>query len=626
MKFILSFLFFIIASLVVAQPNFGITGYATENGGTTGGQGGTTVTVSTLSDLKNYAQSDNKYIIMVDGTISNGTSGDMIDVGSNTSIIGMGNTAFLKGIGLQIKNNSNIIIQNIKMTFVGLSNPLVVNQGDLISIHTSGTNIWIDHCEFYSEDPNVQTNKDKYDGLLDIKQQTGYITISWCYFHDHWKCGLVGAADDDLWDQRLVTYHHNYYKNIKYRMPMYRGATGHFFNNYLTKVEDASEIRAGTCVRVEKNYYENFHYAIYTPSDAKGYTERIDNYLDAAQPRAFPGNCTANIPYDYSAVLTTNAQDVKSIVLQYSGVGQIGDDCNGDPQGSAYIDQCGVCVGGNTGVTPCVVDCNGDQDGMATLDECGICSGGNTGVQACPGAIQGEDFCGADGVLETDNAGFIGDGYLNLLNANGSSALWNIVSATAQTASIDIRYANGGTAARGMNILVNGSVQVALQGNVTGAWTNWISETVSLNLLQGVNSIELTATDAGGGPNIDAFIFNSNGLTNSGCIVDCNGILGGFARLDDCNVCSGGNTGVTPCVVVTQTISLNKGWNMIGCPLEGSTNIEDALSSVWQYIEAVKGMDTFYIQTQPAPLNLLTQLIWGEGYFIKVSSDCTLTW
>ena len=51
---------------------------------------------------------------------------------------------------------------------------------------------------------------------------------------------------------------------------MYRGSVGHFFNNYIVGAQDATEIRAGTCVRVEKNYYEALHYSIYTPSDSAG--------------------------------------------------------------------------------------------------------------------------------------------------------------------------------------------------------------------------------------------------------------------------------------------------------------------------------------------------------------------
>jgi hypothetical protein len=58
-------------------------------------------------------------------------------------------------------------------------------------------------------------------------------------------------------------------------------------------------------------------------------------------------------------------------------------DCNGDFGGTAFLDNCGTCVGGNTGNTACAADCNGDFGGTAFLDNCGICVGGNTGDVAC---------------------------------------------------------------------------------------------------------------------------------------------------------------------------------------------------------------------------------------------------
>lgn len=324
-KYCLAVLLVIASLQIYAQPNFNIAGFATQNGGTTGGQGGPTVTVNNYNDLKSYAESASTYIIMVEGTITNGAGGGQIRVKSNKSIIGVGNDAFLSGVGIDISSHNNIIIQNLKITLVGTSTPANVNGGDCIGISGTSKNIWIDHCELYSENPDVQTDIDKYDGLIDIKEQSGFITISWCYLHDHHKGCLVGASDSDLYSDRKITYHHNYFNKVKLRVPMYRGSTGHFFNNYIYAAKSASEIRAGTCVRVEKNYYESFsENAIYTPNDARGYTERIDNYLSKSQSRPYPGNCTASIPYDYSSFLTTNTNDVKTLVTQYAGVGVIG--------------------------------------------------------------------------------------------------------------------------------------------------------------------------------------------------------------------------------------------------------------------------------------------------------------
>ena len=299
-------------------------GFASLNGGTTGGKNGQTVSVSNYADLKSYAESSNAYTILISGTISNGSSGGQIRVGSNKSLIGVGSSAFLSGIGLDIGGSTkNVIVRNLKMTLVGVSTPSSINGGDVIGISGNASNIWIDHCELYSENPDSQTNIDKYDGLIDIKGQTGFITLSYNYLHDHHKGGLVGAADDDLYANRLVTMHHNYYRNVKLRVPMYRGATGHFFNNYIVGAKDATEIRANTCVRVERNYYESLHYSIYTTSDSPGKTERISNIEVSRTSRAYPSSCTANIPYSYSSVLISNTEDVKTMIPLLAGVGKI---------------------------------------------------------------------------------------------------------------------------------------------------------------------------------------------------------------------------------------------------------------------------------------------------------------
>lgn len=223
-------------------------------------------------------------------------------------------------------------------------------------------------------------------------------------------------------------------------------------------------------------------------------------------------------------------------------------DCAGINSGTAYLDDCNICVGGTTGKTACVKDCNGTVNGSATIDNCGICIGGTTGRTACTGAIELEGFCTADGVLEAKNAGFQGDGYLNLDNVIGSSATWYIISTSAQSAKLGIRYANAGTAARPMTISLNGTSVATLKADTTYAWYTWAVEYVTLSLLKGVNKITLTATTADGGPNLDEITLPNNTITAGSCVADCNGNIGGNAYMDQCNICVGGITGKTPCV------------------------------------------------------------------------------
>lgn len=58
-------------------------------------------------------------------------------------------------------------------------------------------------------------------------------------------------------------------------------------------------------------------------------------------------------------------------------------DCKGVVNGTATIDNCGICSGGTTGIlanSTCTFDCSGVINGTATIDKCGVCSGGSTTV------------------------------------------------------------------------------------------------------------------------------------------------------------------------------------------------------------------------------------------------------
>ena len=222
-------------------------------------------------------------------------------------------------------------------------------------------------------------------------------------------------------------------------------------------------------------------------------------------------------------------------------------DCAGVSNGGAYVDACSTCVGGTTGKTACVLDCFGVKDGKAALDKCGICVGGTTGKTACTSGMEGEDFCTAAGVAEAANDGFVGDGYLNLNNAVGTSATWYIVADAAITTQLGIRYANGGTTARGVTITVNGTQQGTLVGNATGSFTTWNVEYISVKLTKGVNSLTLASTTADGAPNIDVISFATSTVRAGGCTADCNGQMGGGAVLDECGTCVGGTTGLAAC-------------------------------------------------------------------------------
>ncbi|WP_296707030.1 pectate lyase family protein [Treponema sp. UBA7570] len=285
----------------------GLVGYAsvtTDNGDSytiTGGAGAASenvVTVSSYDELiakKELLASDTPAIFTIKGKISTaGQSNPLLSVkltvGSNTTIYGdITEQGRLQNIELCVEGE-NVIIRNMMLGEV-ISWDGYARSGadDALSLN-GATHVWIDHCEFqshltpqdldgneiksgnnyYSSDEDWK--KDFYDGLLDIKNGSTWITVSNCYFHDHWKAVLcasgdekpdanttTGATDEDM----RVTFAGNYFKNVNARMPLFRYGKGHILNTYFdagTQSDSASciNVRAGSELYIEGNNFANF--------------------------------------------------------------------------------------------------------------------------------------------------------------------------------------------------------------------------------------------------------------------------------------------------------------------------------------------------------------------------------
>ena len=372
-KLLLSLALLLSVSLSWAQPDFSMIGYAAmegegnfyQKGGTTGGEGGKVVTPTTFNELKQYVEDtstpyiilitkefttdtpctvDNEGHIAASGTAS--TYGEILKVGSNKTLLGVGDAAFFNRIGLVIQTQSNIIIRNIKFT---MKNVPVVKSGenkvlawrngaevilgdpDCISIQADitsaskdyGHHYWIDHCEFFNENG---VNKDRYDGLLDMKNNVQYTTISWCKFHEHSKACLSGKGNSDKYP-RTVTMHHNYFYNIQgSRLPLQRGGTYHYYNNYQEECQDGYDLRCGAIAYVEGCYFKNVKSPVMPSGEGEGAT-LVDLIFDGCRriPTGFTDLVTTKLdevydiptssyrpPYSYQA---DKASDIPAIVL-----------------------------------------------------------------------------------------------------------------------------------------------------------------------------------------------------------------------------------------------------------------------------------------------------------------------
>jgi glucose/arabinose dehydrogenase len=124
---------------------------------------------------------------------------------------------------------------------------------------------------------------------------------------------------------------------------------------------------------------------------------------------------------------------------------------------------------------------------------------------AAPTRYEAESATISQGVAESNHAGFSGSGFVNLDNVVGSYVEFSVNAATAGEGTLAIRFANGTTANRPMDIAVNGSPAIAAQSFPgTGAWTTWETVTVTAPFRAGANTVRLTSTTANGGPNVDA--------------------------------------------------------------------------------------------------------------------------
>ena len=691
------------ASTGYAQDKCEPVGWATQNGGVTGGGNATPVVVSTYSELDDAVDDEDVKVIHISGTITIPSGGRIsFQDQSNKSILGLPGARLVSndqssgGSGiLQIKRVDNAIIRNI--TFEG-PGAYDVDGNDNLTVEDS-RNLWVDHCVF----------EDGCDGNFDIKSEANYISVTWCIFRyrkpprsggpggsdDHRYSNLIGSSDSKTQNRGKLNVTFQYCQwgeGVRERMPRIRFGKVHMVNNLFNSDVDNYGIRAGyeADIRVEGNYFDDQDEPIdYFDDD---YTAVYANN-NTGLSNVSRGSSVFNPPY---SIDIANPNDIVDPILNCAGATLNGPngcstcsggggsaDCNGDVGGSAYLDDCNRCVGGNSGAAPCAttlqegvyrihpvhsnlcmannnpstqencsqtaeqywqvikdgqnyqiksldndqylspgsgvqgestgmsssavaltladagngnfylqpnnnpslvfdilnistevnmeailwentgadnqkfrfesvnvqLDCNGDINGSASLDACGVCSGGNTGAEACSGSIQGEEYCEINGVQEAENGGFQGNGYANFTNENGSSGTWKINSNSAQNATLGFRYANGGTINRNMNVIVNGNQQTSLTFATTAGWTTWNSESITVNLNAGINTIQLVSTTQEGGPNLDLISLNSSGLSAASCdaVADCNGDIGGSAYLDDCNECVGGETGNEAC-------------------------------------------------------------------------------
>ncbi|MFQ6609254.1 MAG: hypothetical protein ACE5D7_00500, partial [Fidelibacterota bacterium] len=208
-------------------------------------------------------------------------------------------------------------------------------------------------------------------------------------------------------------------------------------------------------------------------------------------------------------------------------------DCEGVCNGNAVMDDCGICSDGTTNHDyNSDMDCNGDCFGLASPDLCGICSGGNSGHEfnsdiddcgVCFGNNEAQDCTGmCFGTASLDMCGICsgGDtGILPDLDVDDCGVCFG------NNNDMDCNGVCFGTATLD-------DCNTCTGGN-TGLQPNYLMDCDSV--CNGSAQIDDCGICSGGETGIQ---INEN--------MDCFGECFGLAQLDECEVCSGGNSGIIP--------------------------------------------------------------------------------
>jgi pectate lyase len=210
-----------------------------------------------------------------------------IAVGSNTTIVGPGKNARIRGAQLDLRGSSsnqrsNVIIRNITFqdTFdcfpawspadgaLGSWNA----EYDAIALRQIH-HVWIDHNTFEDKDTIDSTEPtyfgvhyERHDGLTDITNASNYVTVSWNQYRNHDKVMLIGSSDSGSTatgdrGKLKVTIHHNMFDSLGQRTPRVRFGQVHVYNNYYKIVNNPGYIYSWgvgieSAIYAENNYFQ----------------------------------------------------------------------------------------------------------------------------------------------------------------------------------------------------------------------------------------------------------------------------------------------------------------------------------------------------------------------------------
>ncbi|WBB60092.1 pectate lyase [Streptomyces sp. WMMC500] len=181
-------------------------------------------------------------------------------VPSDTTVVGVGRNAGIRGAALQIKDADNVIVRNLTLESpldcFPQWDPTDGERGawnsayDAAVVHHS-THVWLDHNTFtdgrYPDSSLPRHYGELYqqhDGELDVVRGADLVTVSWNVFEEHAKTLMIGNSDGAGGTDRgrlRVTLHHNLFRGVGERAPRVRFGQVDAYNNHYVITGAADE-------------------------------------------------------------------------------------------------------------------------------------------------------------------------------------------------------------------------------------------------------------------------------------------------------------------------------------------------------------------------------------------------
>ena len=210
------------------------------------------------------------------------------------------------------------------------------------------------------------------------------------------------------------------------------------------------------------------------------------------------------------------------------------------------------------------------------------------------------------GTIDSNWSGFSGAGFCNGTNSTGGYAQFTVTAAAAGSATLGIRFANGTTTARPASLVVNGSAVQSPSFEGTGAWSTWVTKTLTVQVNAGSNTIRLNPTTAGGLPNVDSLDFEGGGTTPP----PPGGLVGWAAQAGGTTGGAGGTTVTVSTFADFKTQAQSSGAKtiLVNGALSGSGTVEIAANKTIRGVGAGSGISGTTLNIEDMkPANVIIQ-------------------